>query len=415
MEIFLGRYKMKTHIRLLIIVVLVFSLCQTQTACSQDSDSGTPAVAGSAEQIEAMPFPYIAEITGDNVYIRSGSGTNFYECGKLNKGDRIKVVGKVYSWSRVVPPEGCFSWIYNEFVKADSGDPSVGIVTGDNVRVYAGSSFVKPSFSTTLQGKLNKGDRVKLLGEQMDDYFKIAPPSFAYLYVSTSFVKPVERINPVAAPLEETPVAEEDQEQTGQTMVEPNEAEPVMAVEEPEDTSPEGMLKKFNSLQKKIEEEQAKPLAEQNYAEIKKGLLSIIENKEAGKAARYSEFVLKRVENYELALTVNEEVKLQNMELEETKDVIDQTRSAKLGDIRDLSRYAVIGTFKNFATYGPGHYRIVDESGKTVCYAIPAGGASQRDFSSLIGSKVGLVGTIEQRPQTPPGAMIQFTDIERLQ
>ncbi len=405
---------MKTHVRLLIIVVLVFSLCQTQIAYSQDSESGTPAVANSPSQAEAMPFPYFAEVTGDNLYVRSGSGTNFYECGKLSKGDRVKVVGKVYSWSRIVPPEGCFSWIYNEFVRVDPSDSSVGIVTGDSVRVYAGSAFVKPSFSTTLQGKLNKGDRVKLLGEQMDDYYKIAPPSFAFLYVSTNYVKPVERVSPMPAPVEEMPVVE--QEQSEQTTAEPNEAEPVVVEEKPEeDTSPEGMLKKFNSLQKRIEEEQAKPLNEQKYEEIKKGLLEIIENKQAGKAARYAEFVIKRVENYELALSVNKEVKQQSMLLEETKQEIDETRSVMLADIQDLSKFAVIGTFKNFATYGHGHYRIVDESGKTVCYAIPAGSAAQRDLSSLVGSEVGLVGTIEQRPQTPPGAMVQFTDIQKLQ
>lgn len=406
---------MKTRIRLFIILVLLFSFCRIQIACSQDSNSQTPAAVGSPDKTETMSFPYFAEVTGDNVYVRSGSGTNFYECGKLNKGDRVKVIGKVYSWSRIVPPEGCFSWIYNEFVKVAPEDPSVGIVTGDNVRVYAGSNFVKPSFSTTLQGKLNKGDRVKLLGEQMDDYYKIAPPPFANLYISTNFLKPIEPVKPVSVPVEKIPTTQ--QQQPEQTTNEPNEAKPAVAskTEEPKDNSPEAMLSKFNALQKQIEQEHAKPLNEQNYESIKKGLLEIVSNKQAGKAGRYAEYVLKRVENYELAFTVNKEVKLQNTQLEETTQEIDEARSTLLAGIQDLSKFAVIGTFKTFATYGSGHYRIVDQTGKTVCYAVPEGSAAQKDLSTFIGSEVGLVGTIEQRPQTPPGAMVQFTNIEKLQ
>ncbi len=400
---------MKTHIKLFIIITLAFSFCHNRVTLAQEPE---PTMTGASAETDTMSFPYTAEITGDNVYIRSGSGTNFYECGKLKTGDKVKVVGTVYSWSRIVPPAGSFSWIYTQFVKIDPEDPTVGTVTGDNVRVYAGSSFRRPTFSTALQGKLSKGDKVKLLNEQMDDYYKIEPPNFSFLYVSSNFIKPVENTSPTAPLTSELPAGET---QTEQATTDPNAAAAKVAVTESADTSPEGMLKKFNALQKEIEAEQAKPLSEQNYTEIRKALLEIANSKQAGKAARYAEYVAKQVEGYELALTAGKEVKLQNELLEKAKEEIDNTYNSKLANFEDLGKYAIIGELQPFATYGPGHYRIVDNSGKTLCYALPTGAIAQMNLNNYVGKKVGLVGKIEPRPQTPPGAMIQFTQIAELQ
>ena len=59
---------------------------------------------GFAEQGDAnevLSFPYVAQITGDDVYVRSGPGTQHYSCGKLNKAARVKVVSRRSGWSRV--------------------------------------------------------------------------------------------------------------------------------------------------------------------------------------------------------------------------------------------------------------------------------------------------------------------------
>jgi len=132
-----------------------------------------PTPAADVNAVSTPQFPYDAEITGDNVYIRSGPGSNYYDCGKLNKGGKVKVVSHQFSWSCIVPPPGSFSWIYVPYVTIDPDNPGTGIVTGDGVRVYAGSDMVKPIHST-LQLKLDRGEKVKLLGEQKDNYYKIA-------------------------------------------------------------------------------------------------------------------------------------------------------------------------------------------------------------------------------------------------
>jgi len=270
---------------------------------------------GGSREVDTSSFPYTAEITGNDVYVRSGPGTNFYHCGKLNAGEKVKVVDKQFSWSRIVPPAGSFSWISMQYVDVAPNDQTVGIVNGDNVRVYAGSDYVKPLYSTTLQGKLSKGEKVKLLGEQMDDYYKIAAPPFAYLWVSTQLTKPVpEPVEPPPAPTPApTPVEPK--------VVEPNEPSetktPVEVVPTP--AAPKTPLEKYRELKEQVKAENAKSADQQNYTELKKALLEIAEDEKAGNAARYAQFVVRQIEGYELALAVVKQVELQNQQLEKVK------------------------------------------------------------------------------------------------
>ena len=361
---------------------------------------------GGSKEVDTSSFPYTAEITGNDVYVRSGPGTNFYHCGKLKTGDKVKVVGKQFSWSRIVPPAGSFSWISMQYVTINPTDPKVGTVTGDNVRVYAGSDYVKPLYSTTLQGKLSKGEKVKLSGEQMDDYYKIAAPPFAYLWVSTNFTKAVPE--PVKAP----PVVPILTSPPVEPKVEPNEPADANAtvVVVPESVAPKSPLERYRELKEQVKAEHAKPADQQDYTDLKKALLEIANDKEAGNAARFSQFVIRQIEGYELAFAVVKEVKLQNEQLEKVKAGINKARTTRLAEVETMGKFAIVGEFQTYLTYGEGHYRIVDEAGKMTCYALPAGTASQMDLSGFVGQKVGLIGTIEPHLPTKK-ALVRFTEI----
>ncbi len=392
---------MRSYIGIITAVILAVSV---STGFAQDSTAG----ASEGLTTETPSFPYVAEITGDDVYIRSGPGTNFYQCGKLNKGDRVKVLGSQFSWSRIVPPAGSFSWISMQYLKPDTDDPTTGTVTGDNVRVYAGSDYVKPLYSTSLQGKLNKGEKVKLLGEQLDEYYKIAPPAFAFLWVTTNFTKP--------APVPVAPV-----------VVEPAPAAVVPSAVEPQDTNntsavaaapaevkPGTPLEQYYALKKKLEAERAKPIDQQDYKELKQAFSEIANNKDGSKASRFAEYVVKQIDAFETALAVARQVELQDKELEKINAGIEKARATRLAEIERLGKYAVIGQFQTYATLGPGNYRIVDDSGKMVCYALPAETASRADLSSFVGKKVGLVGDIEPHKPTKQ-AMVRFTQVVEIE
>jgi len=394
---------MQSYMKLFTIIILTSLL---SVGFARETTSGS-------DEAGTLSFPYMAEITGENVYVRSGPGTNFYDCGKLNQGDKVKVIGKQFSWARIVPPPGSFSWISIQYVSIDPANPTVGTVTGDRVRVYAGSDHVEPLHSTYLQGKLDRGDKVKLLGEQKDDYYKIAPLSFAYLWVSINFTKPLPA-EPVKAdaPTIKPPTVKP-------TVVKPTTIKPTTEPKEvpkevpPEPDTPETLLEKYRALQQQVQAERTKPIEKQNYTEIKKALMKIAENKTADKAALYAQAVLKQIKDLELVLVVSKEVRLQDEQLQNIRERIVKTRTTKLSEFENLGNFAVVGKLKNFTTYGPGHYRIIDNSGKTICYALPSGMISQVGLSKLIDKKVGLVGTIEPHQQTH-GALIRFTKIVEL-
>jgi hypothetical protein len=387
---------MRSYINLFIFVILA---CLVSNGFAQQS--------GGSKEVDTSSFPYTAEIIGNDVYVRSGPGTNFYHCAKLNTGDKVKVVGKQFSWLRIVPPTGSFSWISMQYVKIDPSDQTVGTVTGDNVRVYAGSDYVKPLYSTTLQGKLSKGEKVKLTGEQMDDYYKIAAPPFAYLWVSTNFTKAVPE--PVIAPppiptLTSPPV---------KPKVEPNEPGdvnvPVAVVPEPV-APPKSPLEKYRELKEQVKIEHDKPADQQDYTDLKKALLEIAEDKEAGNAARFSQFIIRQIEGYELALAVDKEVQLQNEQLVKVKAGINKAKATRMAEVETMGKFAIVGEFQTYLTYGPGNYRIVDEAGKMLCYALPTGAVSKMNLSGFVGQKVGLVGTIEPHLPTKK-ALVRFTEI----
>jgi len=394
---------MQSHTKFINLFILVCLISLASVGLAQEASTSPQGSVSAAEAEGNEPsFPYVAEIIEDNVNIRSGPGTNYYPCGKLNTGDRVKVVASKYSWSHIVPPASSFSWISKQYVSIEPNNPGVGVITGSAVRVYAGSDFLKPMHSTTVQLELNKGDKVVLMGEEMDDYYKIAPPTGAYLWILTQYTKPLGAVGEV------------------EVIVEPKtepEANTVAVV--PATISIESeKLKEYYALAEQIKAEQAKPIAQQNYAEIKKALAELAGNKEAGKAAHYSEFALKQIERCELALAVDKEIQLQDSQLQHIREQIENARAAELAKIPELGGFAAVGQFQTSKIYGPEeslkHYRIIDDSGQTVCYALPEGSASQMDLSKFEGQKVGLVGTVEPHPQTK-GALVRFTEITELE
>lgn len=388
---------MKSHTNFFIVAVIL--ACSASVGLARGTaTTEIPTPPADANAVSIPSFPYTAEITGDNVYIRSGAGTNYYDCGKLNKGDKVKVVSSQFSWSRIVPPPGSFSWISVQYVSIDPGNAGVGIVTGDTVRVYAGSDIVRPIHSTTLQLKLNRGEKVKLLGEQADNYYKIAPPTGAFLWVSTNFTKPLAP-GPIGPSIVET---------RG-----PNDI--VITVKVSVEAE---KLKEYRALQNQLKAERAKPMNQQNYTKLKKAFSEIADNKEAGKAARYCQSMVGQIERFELASSVSKTVLLQDKELQQIQERIDKARATRLAQAKNLGRFAVVGKLETSNIYGTEaqlkHYRIIDKSGKTICYARPSAQLLQMDLSKVINRKVGLVGTIKPHPQTA-SALVQFTEIVELE
>lgn len=135
----------------------------------------------SAQQTPA-PANRQIEVTGNNVYVRSGPSVNHYPVCKLNAGDRAVLVGEQGTWYEILPPAGTFSLISGDFV--DTADGKHGVVNGDNVLVRAASTlpaYLKERYKR--QTKLSKGAEVEILERLPDGFLRIVPPRGATLWI----------------------------------------------------------------------------------------------------------------------------------------------------------------------------------------------------------------------------------------
>ncbi len=142
-----------------------------------------PALAEPGTDVSA--FPWEGELSGTNVYVRSGPGLNYYPATKLNTGDRVLVLGEKFGWYEIVPPPGSFSYIDKSMVERQ-GDSKLGKVVQNRVYVRAGSLL--GGRKTSTQVVLSLGTKVESLGEAEGSY-KIVPPRGASLYVSKRYVQ----------------------------------------------------------------------------------------------------------------------------------------------------------------------------------------------------------------------------------
>ncbi len=340
-------------------------------------------VAGKPADVQ---YPYIAQVVGNNVYVRSGNSQADYPCTKLDAPARVTVVDEVYGWAKILPPEGTYSWIFKAYVKVNPANPTVGILTGENVRVWAGADHLDSSSSIGLQTQLNTGEIVELYADQPEtgDYYRIKPPTGAHLWINADFLKyvePVKQDRPLIvpprpdtekeisipaetqpsgqqqrprftnidgaqepAPVAETPIAIPVQPEEVKT-----EPAPEAPVEKPlpkPATRESELLQQCYDLSAKIDKELEKPLNEQNYAEIKQQIETIKQDADAGKAAAYAQYLSDRIARYELAQSVTETLEKHDQQLEEARQKIEQAHQKQLSQIPEETKFLYTGTLK---------------------------------------------------------------------
>lgn len=172
-------------------LALSFAIAASSAALVAFNSSARAAVEDegvqAAPQVENAKFQLVGEINTNQIAVYSGPSNSFYPTMKLKKTDKVTVVGKKGEWLKILPPEGSFSYVPQVYVTR-RGEGKVGRVNSP-LNVRAGSSL--NGMKTTVQTKLDPDQDVTILGED-DEYFKIAPPEGAYLYVNAQYVTPTK-------------------------------------------------------------------------------------------------------------------------------------------------------------------------------------------------------------------------------
>lgn len=380
-----------------------------------------------AQKPADVQYPFIAKATGNDIYIRSGKGTAYYYCGKVNRGEEVTVYEETFGWAKVLPPKGCYSWIHKDYVKAEANKPNIGVLQADSVRVWAGSDYIEAMRSSSLQTKLNEGEIVELLPDQPEEstYYKIKPPAGAYLWINAAYLEyvgPVQTAKPAVVEAVQEPKQEPkiETKPSDKMPVSTETSKPVfsnLTDDEPKTDTPEKTaqkeeveadipaqpaadatenLKACYEISAKIDQELQKPIKSQNYATLKKSLEAIKADTSDSKASTYAQILLERIQRYELAISVVDTLKKQDEALAKAKEQIAKSRDAKIKGLPVEVEYLYAGTLKVSHVYtqktGQKRYLVQGKDGKIQCYAIPATEQISTELESLIGENVGIRG-----------------------
>lgn len=158
-------------------------------------------------QVVRNQAPRAAEVTANDVYVRSGPSVNHYPVVKLSAGRRVTIVGEMGEWYEIQPPAGVFSFISGDYV--DTANGKSGVVNGNNVRVRAGSALDDfASLKYVVQTKLSKGAEVTILGRNPDGFLRIKPPLGTTVWIHRDFVNGDLKGAAEAGPSPANPAAE---------------------------------------------------------------------------------------------------------------------------------------------------------------------------------------------------------------
>lgn len=346
--------------------------------------------------------PWIAKVTGDSVRLRSGPSLAHPPMHVLAKGDELTVVGQKDTFAIVRLPAAAPCWVAAEFVKLADDNASY-TVTGENVNLR---STADTRFYSI--GQVDKGATLKVVMDGQtgkpaaeNGFVKVSPPKQATGAVASEFL---EKVGDAPAEVEAAPA--------------PAPAEPAPAPKaekpkrEPTPAELEDERKAFVALEKMLRDELQKPSLEVDLTGIRKlfqqfkehSLDPQVSEKAAGHIDRIDSTV-KLIEAEKARIA--EEAAKRQAELDRMRDEAlnkGEVKEAPKGPVEYLVKGTIGSTGKNAKT--PASHRLFDAEGN-VLYDLRW---DKGDLGKLMGSNVGIVGTVKQYDGWPYKVLV----IERI-
>ena len=261
-----------------------------------------------------------------------------------------------------------------------------GVVTGDRVRVRAGSLTVPPDNANQVQAYLSEGDVVRVVG-QRDGYYKVVCPRKAYFWVSRDYVA-----------REGALTAEVEQEMRSQASlaVFEGDGEGDVSADVIDELAKDKA--EYRALTALLAEEKDKPLDEQNPGAIRGRLDALMAGTTFPSIKASGAALDRQLTRMETAYDIWRRSAEQTEKLEETLAKIDEKRqvAAAIDDPpgKQVDEIVIKGRLAPSAVFtaakGNARYLVLDEDELIQCYAVSSAG--RLDLSRWVGQHVGLVG-----------------------
>jgi hypothetical protein len=138
-------------------------------------------------------YPFVASIIVQKTEVRSGPDFSYYPTSLLRFGDKVEIYFASDDWYAIRPPLGSFSWVSAGHVSLGGGN--VGVILTAGLASRIGSDMTNSC--NTVQVKLKRGEKILVLDQKETPeniasplWFKIAPPSGEYRWISRAAVDP---------------------------------------------------------------------------------------------------------------------------------------------------------------------------------------------------------------------------------
>ncbi len=174
--------------------VAVIAACLLSTAAGQTQPEGT-----SPEAERAFTAGIL---TGDNVHVRQGAGTEYpvYYTAPMNT--EVKVVSRKGDWLEIEFPAKGFSWVSKDYLSKI--DEDTGLVTGNEVNIRGG-----PGLQFDELYRVQANHKFKILGVDITGkWYRVAPMPGATAWIIKDYVRlsgPVPGEGPLTPAPEVTP------------------------------------------------------------------------------------------------------------------------------------------------------------------------------------------------------------------
>ncbi|MBX3474757.1 MAG: hypothetical protein KF754_10265 [Planctomycetes bacterium] len=347
--------------------------------------------------------PWIAKVNGDSVRLRSGPSLAHPPMHVLAKGDELTVVGEKEGFVIVRLPSSAPCWVAAEFVAA-AADGVTYAVNGEKVNLRC-----TPDTRYFPIGQVEKGASLKAVMDGQtgkaaaeNGFVKVSPPAQATGAVSKEFVERVRDavVEPVAEPATEAPKAEAPAPKAEKPKREPTQAEF------------DDERKAFTTLEGMLREELKKPATEVDLTGIRKLFEQFkelaLDPKVSEKAAAHIERIDSTVKLIDAEKDrLAREAAAKQAELDRIRAEANRKDEPKVepkGPVEYLATGTIGSTGKSAKT--PASHRLFDADGKVV-YDLRW---DKGDLGKLMGSKVGIVGTVKQYEGWPHKVLV----IERI-
>ena len=184
---FTGRHFLRYLVPVIALALLVVSMGRARAAAAEGSVAATDiprkpvAIAPAPKAAERLSTDELqwAQISGENVNVRSGPGVKNPIVTTLHAGDFIRARAGQANWLEIQWPENAPGWVLKDQINATE---TSGTVKSNLVKVYS-----QGNSRSSMIAKLDRGAKVTVVGEE-GDWLMIKAPESAKAFISAKYV-----------------------------------------------------------------------------------------------------------------------------------------------------------------------------------------------------------------------------------